>query len=305
MSGLSERSEPFCDYLSLTTPPDVLPMVLESVDDFFHSFNVNREGDSCYRSASRGTFLWGTRHNVAWLSVSGGFLADLRAIGMLNNFLSSLISHPDAGYMPHRVTRLDLTVDELSYPPDKLDRAYSLGVSGAISLTRKAVTPKSIKKIYSPILYDDSGRDTGTVYFGHRATSKVRLTCYDKTQERYSKGVVIPPTTRYELGVTGDMSISLKDASNPAPCFYNFMPSNLLTRPFVVDWQAHGEGYVLERRECLPSVKLKARMQQSSELKAQLKAASMVGAHGFDYFVTVARQIYEDSFSSVGLRASH
>jgi len=303
MSATAERTEPFCDFLSLTTPVDVLPVVLESVREFFRSFNVNLEGDSCYRSASKGCLLWGTRHNVAWLSTSGAFLSDLRAVGMLNNYLCSLVSHPELGYMPHRVTRLDLTVDELSYPPDKLDRAYALGVGGQVSLTRKAVKSSSIKKIYSPVLYDDSGRDTGTVYFGHRATSKVRLTCYDKTQERFAKGVVIPPTTRYELGVTGDMAISLKDAANPAPCFYNFMPSNLLSKPFMVEWQASGEGYVLERRECLPSVKLEARMQQSSELKAQLKVASQVGAHGFDYFVTIARQMYEDSQCTSGIHA--
>lgn len=301
MSALADRSEPFCDYLSLTTPVDVLPVLLESVREFFKSFNVNLEGDSCYRSESKGSFLWGTRHNVAWLSTSGAFLGDLRAAGMLNNYLTSLMSHAELGYIPHRVTRLDLTVDELSYPPDKLDRAYSLGVSGQVSLTRKAVRSTSIKKIYSPVLYDDSGRDTGTVYFGHRATSKVRLTCYDKTQERFSKGVSIPPTTRYELGITGDMSVSLKDASNPSPCFYNFMPSNLLSKPFMAQWLASGEGYVLERRECLPSVKLKARMQQSSELKAQLKVAAQVGAHGFDYFVHVARQMFEDSQRTTGL----
>lgn len=294
----TNRTEPFCDYLSLTTPADVMPIMRESLDDFFMAFPVERESEACYRSESRGTVLIGERNQVAWLSASGSFLSDLRVHGLLNNFLHSLMSHPEAGYLPHRVTRLDLTVDELSYPPDKLDAFYKLGVSGGLYLTRKAVRPTAMKRIYSPIAYDDSGRDTGTVYAGHRATSKVMLTMYDKSQERAVKGVKIAPTTRYELRVTGDMSISLKDASMPAPCFYNFVPSTVLTKPFVTAWKGSSEGYVLERKDRLPSVRLKARMERSTELQALLKQASTLGPHGIDYFISQARKLYEKTVAN-------
>lgn len=287
------RTDPFCDFLSFTTPSDRKPLVLESLDDFLTGFQVERDSDFSFRSASRGSFSWGDRNMVTWFSATGGFLTDLRLCGMLNNFLASISNHPEDGYIPHKVTRLDLTVDEQVYPPDVLDKAYKLGIAGGVYLTRKAVKSTAVRKIMSPVVYDESGRDTGSVYFGHRKTSKVRMTIYDKTQERALRGIKIAPTARYEIGVTGDMGISLRDASLPMACFYNFCPSNLLSRPDVSPWVSSGEGYSIQRVARLPAVTLKDKMQRSSDLKAILKAVGPVGDHGFDYFVSVARKMYE------------
>jgi hypothetical protein len=290
----------FCDYLTLTTPKDSLSSMIDSLLSFFKHFTVTQEGEYCYRSVSGGSLTYGTRQAVSWMSASGSFLSDLRLAGLLNDFLLSATNHPETGYIPHRLTRADLTLDESSYPPDKLDRAYSLGVSGQVSLTRKAVSSKAVKKIYSPVLYDDSGRDTGSVYFGNRATSKVRLLCYDKTQERFQKGLKIPPTTRYELTVTGDVGIGLKDVSCPSPCFYNYIPKNLLPVPSDNVWLPGGAGYVLERREQLPMVKLKNRMAQSSELKAQLVLVSQMGDPGLEHYISLIRKMYGDMQLTTG-----
>jgi hypothetical protein len=131
-----------------------------------------------------------------------------------------------------------------------------------------------------PTLYDDTGKDTGTVYLGLRS-AEVRGRVYDKTQERANEGECIGLTVRHEMTVTGKMGITLRDVAEPESCFYHFWPEVLLSRPSgVPDWSPTEGGYSVERTERLPAQRLKQRVSGSADLGEIIALAQSCGPEG-------------------------
>jgi len=303
MSAIS-RSEVFCDKFTVTAPFDNEQLIVENFSEFFQGFFAERANESCYRSASGGSLTWGRRGGVSWFTTSGSFLADLRASRVLNDYLLCFASHPDNPLLEHRVSLLDVTVDEYTYAPPRLQSVYARALAGDISFTRKSLSPTSVSRHESVCAYNDTFDNTGTVYLGSH-TAKVRAKVYDKRQQMLvMKQKEIPDTLRHELTVTGAMGVSLHDIAAPAALFYNFYSANLLAPPSspVTAWIPSEVGYKVVRHEAMPAMRLQARMKGSHELQAMFKLASLSGEKGFDYFVQVARELYklhEAQFTSI------
>jgi hypothetical protein len=291
-NSLNDRSEPFCDKLTVTTPAGSEKFVVENFEAFSTRFFMERSNETCYRSASNGSLTWGQRGGVTWYTTSGSFLSDLRAFKALDEYLCCFYSHPDNPQLEHRVTHLDATVDQYCYAPTALQSALDKGLAGEVKFTRKAVSPHDVKTFMSMCEYDDSGLLTGSIYFGG-SKARVRSKMYDKRQQMLQmKRKEIPDTTRHELSVKADAGVTLKDASSPKALFYHFYPSNLLSKIAAPEWVPGETGYTVDRYESMPAMKLKTRVQCSNEVGAILKLASQSGERGIDYLCQLIRERY-------------
>jgi len=288
----NERSEPFCDKFTVTVPLRNEKLVVENLEAFFLCFLAERTNEFCFRSASYGSLTWGRRGGVTWFTTSGLFLSDLRNAGLLSDYSLCYASHPDYPMLEHRVSRLDVTVDEYVYAPPVLKAVYSKAKSGDYCFTRKSISPTAISQVMGVCAYNDSGDDTGTVYLG-KSPMHVQAKIYDKRQQMLvTRGVEIRDTLRHELTVTSRMSVTLRDVVTPSCLFYHFYPDNLLSKRDVGPWYKVEGGYTVERHVSMPAMRLKTRMQGSLDLRAMFKLASLSGPNGFSYFVQVAREIY-------------
>lgn len=269
------RSTAFCDGFTVTVPKDNREEAFESIRGVIDDLGCSLVNEGCYRSPEGATFLYGNRGSVAWFQAKGRFVAALRARKLLNEFLASF------SLTPHRVSSCDLTVDEyVDSPADRVGDVYDLAHAGNISFSRKALKHSQISKVMGPTLYDDTGKDTGTVYLGLRS-AEVRGRVYDKTQERAKEGECIGLTVRHEMTVTGKMGVTLRDIAEPESCFYHFWPEVLLSRPKgVPDWSPTEGGYHVERVDRLPTQRLKLRVSQSSDLGELIALAQSCGPEG-------------------------
>lgn len=236
---------PFCDWLSATVPYDDCAVVLDDLE----SLMLGSAGAEWEPSASRfGTYRvpFGTcktmrRGAVAVLSASGQMLSHLRAAGLFSEYLRLL------GHSPHTVTRLDATLDVPVPAPAVVDGVYQRAIAGEISLTRKAIKPKYVRRFWGP---GADGVETGTVYLGKRANADVCAKVYDKRQERLEKGLPDPgPMVRFEVSVHSGVGASLRDAQDPTALFYHFAsPALVDAPPGVPAWSSGALGMSLPAR---------------------------------------------------------
>jgi len=288
------RSDVFCDKFTVTTPHDNEMFIVDNLEGFMQGFHAERTNDSCFRSPSNGSLTWARKGSITWFTTSGAFLTDLRASRMLEDYLCCFASHNDNPVIDHAVSRMDVTVDEYTYAPTRVNAAYKLGLASSIQFTRKHVKPSHITKIFGVCQYDDSGLDTGTVYMGAQAaTFKAKM--YDKRQQvLVTKGLTIQDTTRHEATATRAMGISLHDVSRPTPLFYHCYPEILLSRPSGVSgYKPSGYGYSMERRAKLPAAALKDRIKGSLEVGTLLRLAKSSGPHGIDLLHSLLQARYE------------
>jgi len=245
--------------------------------------------EALYLSPDGGNMKTGFRGGVFWVQVTGGVLASLRGLRLLDSYLMAF------GIRPHRVTRLDAALDLPLESPPVLSRLYDQAKAGSVSLSRKRLGLGQLHKILEPALY--GGPDTGTVYLG-RSTAEVRLKVYDKRQERLKRtGVDIgSPLTRFEVTVTGKMGASLRDASSPQSLFYHFIsPSVLSAPPGVPPWVPYVGGYEVARADTVPYQALKRRVESSRELGRLVALANDCGPHGLDLLVSLLRRYHAAS----------
>lgn len=259
--------EPATDWVSVSLPSDsVLPVLddLRSIVSAAPGVSAFPVGDG-WLFPSGGLLQVRSRSGAfSTISFSGAVLASLRAAGLYGDCLRVL------GSEPHRLTRLDVALDVLVHAPPCLQGLYGRAVRGEFSLTRKSFDPdRHISRYLGP---GPGGEETGTVYLGTRF-AEVKARVYDKRKERISKGCADPgPWLRAELGVTGKMGVSLKDAWEPAPVFWHFMESALqgvIERPGGVPcWKPGGEGFCLPPRPVRDPVQvLRRRLEQSRDLR--------------------------------------
>lgn len=256
---------PTADFLSLSFPSDSVHPILDGLLPLVSVV----PGVAAYSKRDGWVFPGGgliqvlSRFSVGVLTISGGALTALRAASVFGECLRLF------GSEPHRVTRLDATLDILVPASPLLHSLYRRAVCREFSLTRKSLLPSQIIKHFSPGL---DGVDTGTLYLGHR-TAEVRAVFYDKQFERISKGYPDPGSClRAELVVTDKVGVSLKDAWEPAPVFWHYMSSALtgiLERPVGVPrWAPGGEGFTLPpRAPGDPTAVLRGRLERSRELR--------------------------------------
>lgn len=269
------RSRAFCDGFTVTTPKDNGPILIDALRPYLDGLGCTVTTANQFRAPDGALLLTGNRGAVAWVQCKGKFVALLRSRQVLNEFLSVFSLHP------HRVSQADLSVDEyVESPAERVQGVYGLAKAGGVAFSQRPLTHRQINQVFAPTLYDDTGRETGTVYLGNR-TAEVRGRVYDKTQERAADGECIGLTVRHEMSITGKMGVSLRDLAEPESCFYHFWPSVVLSKPAgVKPWESHADGFVCERRELLPAQRLKLRVSDSTDLAALISLAQECGPEG-------------------------
>jgi len=222
------------------------------------------------------------------VSVSGGALRHIRQVEHWWQELLWLL-----GSVPHTVSKLEIAHD---LPVDGADTVQSLQalVPGE---TSKLLSRKGLPVEWFLSQRDSDERYTGTMYIGRGTTARLKLKVYDKAFERrVNVGLLLPPTTRYELTFMKDYKgggISLRDAYEPERLFWDGMPSDLLSPPpGVSPWSpADGVGWSapapLDR---LPADVLARRLSESAELDVLARIADEMGPGGR---VWLARRLAE------------
>lgn len=275
--------EPFADYIGVTVPfgdgpslhadlsPELegLGLVLERDDD---SVKLWRAADST------GTVREERRGSVWCVGLSGQVCAGLRAAKRFSAVLGAIACRP------HRVTRLDASLD---LPVDAAPIVAEIarkGRAGELALTRKRVAPTTVET-HLGLRVD--GVESGTVYCGSRSAD-ARMVVYDKRHERLSRKLPdIGHLTRYECRLRGGLGITLRDCASPTAVFWHHVAPDFLPRPpDAPQWLPHAEGMVLER---LPPVtplrRMYALLDRSRDVQQVLKLADQVGPYGLRMLV--------------------
>lgn len=221
----SPATEVVCDWLDVTYAPDDCPFPDVNRCLLAAGFMPKVSGESGVHvylvpNGSSGVVRVEHRSRFARISASGGACAFLRAAGCWADYLSALSSSP------HKVSRLDAALD---VPRDgalvirELRARYPDGIA---SLTRKAMRVKTILAVRP------DGLESGTWYLGYRTRARVTARVYDKALELLEKqGLIIPPTTRYEITARSDSGATLRDAALPAALFWHVASPALLQAP--------------------------------------------------------------------------
>ena len=277
-----------CDWLDVTYSPDSFP--LDSMLVFLGSAGascLSSEADSkgglssFLYSLGAGTVKYEKRPTWIRLSASGGALAALRSSGLFPEFLAIL---SDA---PHTVTRLDAALDvAVDAPPvlRALHKLYPL----ACNLFRKSLP---VSRIIAP---REDGQQSGTLYIGHRTRAKATARVYDKALEVFERqGLLMPPTTRYEVTARREMGCTLRDASLPDRIFWHIASPVLLQAPDGVEpWESGwGGGWVSPPRPDRSAWDaLRSKVQGSAELDGLVALADLCGPEGRRYLVRLVCQ---------------
>jgi hypothetical protein len=237
------------------------------------------------REEGSGTVKATRRGAVFCLGASGSVCAVLRAVGLFRDYLHAI------GQGPHRVTRLDATLDVPGDAAPVVRQVIADGYAGRISLTRKAVLANQVS-VHLGMRFD--GVESGSVYLGSRHAD-VQLLVYDKAKERHDKcGTAVPHTARYELKLRSGVGCTLRDCAEPAGVFWHYMPANVLPRPSAAPtWVQGAGGFSIVRGPAPePAQVLKRRVSESPEVGRLLELAAAVGPRGFDFLVGELRRRY-------------
>ena len=266
-----------CDYLNTTVPDTHSDSIKSDILNIASSVGAVAVQDGLYKILKSGTLKIDDKRGFTLFSASGGFLSALRDYGAFASYLS-IISD-----VPHNVSLMHVAHDiQGDNSPATLGRIYKRATGDrGVRLTRKRV--KYVKKLMSP---GPDGRDTGTVYLGHRR-SEVWAKVYDKSKERFDNaGVDVPPCTRYELSVSGKAGASLRDAYSPAPMFWHFMTNVLSGAPEGSEWSPGSQGFTLPPNVALlPAESLRRLLESSPQFSQMLTLADQIGPHGCEYFL--------------------
>lgn len=282
----------FCDALSVTFPQEERSGVIADLLPFFDESGFeSANSDLLVNPSCNGMIHLSDKYGVFRFEAKGPALQQLRDTGVFVSVLATL------GLRPHRVTRLDATLDLPIDAPPVLQELYTIARRGKVKLSRKAVPSSNVRRLESPGL---DGRDTGTVYLGRRS-AEVVLTVYDKRNEIWSRsGVDVGPRLRYEIRLTSKVGVTLRDAFEPAAVFYNFLAPGLLQRPDGLPEWKPGEdlGFVVDRVPGLPYRRLQRRVEGSAELARLVALARECGPDGFKMLVSMMRRYHAPSLQT-------
>jgi hypothetical protein len=272
----------FADALTVTTPSDArIPIVSAAVRDVLDaagaSLEYENEKGQLFRVGSQtGICRISSRNRVDIIYSSGQLLAHLRTHNLFGSFLSAL------SLTPHRVTRVDATLDVAVDAVPQLSLHTARARSGAISLSRKTIKASDVTQFLCSASYDPAVL-TGSTYVGDRRTAKVYLLIYDKRNERIVSGFPDPgPLTRFELVVRSEMGPTLRDAAEPTSMFYHFVAPDVLARPAgVASWSPYAEGFTLEKFDPVsPTEKMYRLLDSSPDVARLVKLAHELGPQG-------------------------
>ena len=215
-----------------------------------------------------------SRVNAVWvISATGAFLAGLRCVKIFNQYLATFASHP------HRVTRLDASLDQPhDTPPVLAELVRKASSDDGLHVTRKRIKPQDCTRY---VTQRSDGLDTGSVYLGP-VNADVRPVVYDKRKERLDSGLPdVGPLTRYECRIRSGVGPSLRDAAEPTAIFWHFMGEVLPKPADAPEWSPWAQGFdVVRAPPALPAARLLSRVGASEDVRDLLRLAREVGPYG-------------------------
>lgn len=300
---MSASGDPFCDFLGVTVPAEVWeslrPEVGVELDALGMHVEVDQEKSVLWRVPGQTGTVRADRRGKVWsMGASGAVCAGLRAAGRFNAFLSAI------GSRPHRVTRLDASLDVRSDAAPVVAEVTRAGRAGELTLTRKAITPGDVTTI-TGVRAD--GAVSGTVYVGSRRAD-VRMVVYDKEHERAARKLpACGPLTRYELRLRSRTGVSLRDAALPAAVFWHYASPDFVTAPpGVPEWDPATTGFEIQRSQpMLPAARLVHRVASSPEIRALIALAAECGPYGVELLCSRIRALAGGAGVSPALTASN
>ena len=218
-------SRPVCDYLTVTVPRGLGPLMLRPLSSLVSECVgvVCLDADRLapvWGFPERGRLAYKPYGRVGVFSASGGALAALRSAGVFGDYLWLLSSEG-----PHRVTRIDAALDVVTPTWPLLRKLYRKVRQNSIRLSKKACTGRLIS---GPCV---DGGETGTLYLGKKS-AEVHAKVYDKRQERLDKGYSDPGVlTRYEVTVLPNFSPHSKTPGTQKPSFGALWPQMCCPNP--------------------------------------------------------------------------
>jgi hypothetical protein len=266
-----------CDWLDVTCPEWVMGEILDDLIEVLLAAGFEESG-GVWRSESGGVIQAGLyRGRLFRVSCSGRSLADLRSAGLFESLLSGFVG------FPYRVTRLDAAAD---FRIDGADAIESLHAAYPRRHVRLGQRAQKMSTMLAPRDWD--GRESGTVYVGHRSTSQITCRVYDKRKEVLDRTGEDPEHdwTRVEVtvkGKSGDASgPTLRDAVEPAGLFWCYASPSIVRATESACDRVSGvaEGWSMERVELLPAQVLKGRIEAFSTLDHMVRVADRMGPEG-------------------------
>ena len=272
-------STPFCDYVGVSVPEAEWGELRAEISAQLDCIGMAVEVDDARKVLWRSADAWGTvkaqKFGGVWaVGCSGSVCAGLRVAGRFAAYLAAI------GSRPHRVTRLDATLDIAEDAAPVVDRIAAAGRRGEVSLTRKRILPRHVE---THLGVRADGALSGTVYLGAKSAD-VRLSVYDKQHERMSKRGLpdCGPLTRYELRLGSGVGVTLRDCAEPASVFWHYIAPPILSVPAGVPaWAPNGLGFEVERAAPpLPAQRLLKRLDNSADVRALIALAHECGPYG-------------------------
>lgn len=238
-------NEPFVDWLSFTCSANEAETVVSEFDSIFAYFGSTRDENGLYRfpvaTGGYGTCKIDVNNDFYIFSLSGGCLAHLRQFKLMHDVLFPV------SLIPHKITRLDVAADYDVPSYIAINELAETVPTGAVRLTRKAITQSQIKKILS---VDRHGHETGTLYLGHRASTDVCCRIYDKAHEINQKTKFeAPQRLRIEFTFKGNVLPTLRDVDLPFDIYYHHASHSLVKAPVTVKpWVSYGQPYYIQKK---------------------------------------------------------
>lgn len=287
-------SEPFVDYLNISSPKDNLESILRAIRPYFDVCGMSEVTEGLFRmSDGSGTAKVFTRANVAVFGCSGAFLQKLRDVGLYNRYLAEFVE------FEHRISMMHVTCDYSVDSPKVLKRLSKIAFSGDVSLTRKSIAKQHVNFVQS---LNPDGAITGTVYLGNRANSDVWAKVYDKRAEVFARqGLDGPERIRVEIAVQSDVGASLRDASVPKDLFYHFAGRSLVSVPDgVLPWHPHGDGFeLLPKQDLTVHERLRNIADFSLDIERMYSiASSEYGSDAVEEVLRIIRRRFERMVNS-------
>ena len=297
-------SPAFCDYVSCTTARDDYPEVSASLLELLRAAGGRDEREGELSLGDHGKFKHGVKYGVGYFSLSGDALADLRRARGTYDFFGQWLAI--IGERPHRVTRLDAAVDIPVEASTVVTRFYQRARRGRVSLTRKAVRPDEVRRLFGPALV--TGRESGTVYVAARGKRDVVARVYDKREELLRRvvrqhGALTPellalndpgPLVRFELEFGRKVGMTLRDAYDPSELFWHYARESLLPQFAPADirpWVPRAGGFVVERGEPETAKQLSLLLESSADIRRAVTLADRLGPYGRDHLCRLLKSL--------------
>jgi hypothetical protein len=289
---MSKFSDVYCDKVVCTSAPENFAGIGLAMNDLVESCGgktvVLEDAYREIRMPEGGLVLLQQAKGWSRVSINGKACSELRLFKRFNEALGVI------GSFPHKVTQLHAKLDYRSRStPGLLNRLDKVALAGKLfgydyqqlqSMPTMRPDRRISKNLYAP-----------------KVQAEIQRVYYDKTLERFKAGKLAQwsddENLSVELRVSGRVTragLSLRDASEPSPLFWNYMGECPLIgkyRPLSVpEWSSVGSEYVHAIAKRSDDEKLNDYLRFGGCWMMVAKLSSQLG-RGDDFLKEVQRQL--------------